>query len=279
MRHLLTLGHGYCAAALAARLIPMGWHVTGTARSVDAAKAMRASGVTPLIYPCDLTAALASASHILISAAPDAQGDVFLAQAGAAIRAATPTWVGYLSTTAVYGDHGGGWVDEDTPPRPQSPRATARVLAETQWLETGLPVHIFRLAGIYGPGRGPFSKIRDGSARQIIKQNQVFSRIHVDDIAQVLAASMAAPDAGQIYNLCDDNPAPPEDVLRYAAQLLGMPPPPVVHFETADLPEMTRSFYSESKRVRNDRIKSKLGISLLHPTYKAGLQALLKAEQ
>ncbi len=274
MKHLLTLGHGYCAAALAARLLPLGWQITGTARSAASAEKMRASGVTPLIYPCNLTAALVRASHILISAAPDAQGDVFLAEAGAAIRAAAPKWVGYLSTTAVYGDHGGGWVDEETPCKPQSPRATARVLAERQWLETGLPVHIFRLAGIYGPGRGPFSKIRDGSARQIIKQNQVFSRIHVDDIAQVLAASMAAPDAGQVYNLCDNNPAPPEDVLKHAAALLGLPPPPVVDFETADLPEMTRSFYAESKRVRNNKIKEKLGIRLLHPTYQAGLRAL-----
>lgn len=283
MSMLLTLGHGYCAEALAARLLPLGWQVTGTARSAARAEALRASGVTPLMYPCDLTAALASASHILISAAPNAQGDVFLAQAGMAIRNAASKWVGYLSTTAVYGDHQGGWVDEDTPPRPQSPRAVARVLAETQWLATGLPVHIFRLAGIYGPDRGPFSKIRDGSARQIIKKNQVFSRIHVDDIAQVLAASMGAPDAapyvGQIYNLCDDNPAPPEDVLNHAAQLLNLPPPPIVDFDTADLSEMTRSFYSESKRVRNDKIKIKLGVRLLYPTYQAGLRALLDAGQ
>lgn len=281
MPHVLTLGHGYCAQALAARVLPLGWQLTGTARSTARADQMRAEGVTPLMYPCDLTQALAEASHILISAAPNAQGDIFLAEAGAQLRAARPAWVGYLSTTAVYGDHQGGWVDEDTPPRPQSPRATARVLAENQWLEfgrsLGLPVHIFRLAGIYGPGRGPFEKIRDGSARQIIKLNQVFSRIHVDDIAQVLAASMQAPEGGQIYNLCDDNPAPPQDVLCYAAQLLGLPPPPIVDFETAVLPEMTRSFYAESKRVRNDKIKSKLGVQLMHPTYQAGLAALLGA--
>ncbi len=279
MNTLLTLGHGYCAEATAARLIPLGWHVIGTARTDQRADELRAMGVEPLLYPCDLTPALARASHILISAAPGAHGDDFLAQAGNAIRAARPEWVGYLSTTAVYGDHQGGWVNEETPVAPQSPRAIARVLAETQWLASGLPVHIFRLAGIYGQGRGPFRKIRDGSARQIIKKNQIFSRIHVEDIAQVLLASIAAPAPGQIYNVCDDNPAPPEQVLCYAADLLGAPHPPRIHFDGADLPEMTRSFYAESKRVSNDKIKAVLGVNLLHPTYQAGLQALLRAEQ
>jgi nucleoside-diphosphate-sugar epimerase len=278
MKTLLTLGHGYCADALAALLLPQGWRVIGTARSPARADELRRIGVDPLIYPCDLSPALASASHILISAAPDAAGDIFLAQAGDAIRASRAAWVGYLSTTAVYGDHQGAWVDETTPPRPQSGRAAARVLAESQWLATGLPVHIFRLAGIYGPGRGPFQKIRDGSARQIIKKNQVFSRIHVDDIAQVLAASIARPKPGAVYNVCDDNPAPPEDVLCYAADLLGLPHPPRIDFDTADLPEMTRSFYAESKRIRNDKIKSELGVALHHPTYQAGLTALLHRE-
>lgn len=278
MNTLLTLGHGYCAEELAARLIPQGWQVIGTARTPARASEMAQAGVKAVIYPCDLTPALARASHILISAAPNLDGDIFLAQAGDCIRAARPEWVGYLSTTAVYGDHQGAWVDEDTPPKPQSGRATARVLAEGQWLATGLPVHIFRLAGIYGPGRGPFQKIRDGSARQIIKQNQVFSRTHVQDIAQVLAASIAAPQAGQMYNVCDDNPAPPEEVLCYAADLLGAPHPPKIDFETAVLPEMVRSFYAESKRIRNDKIKSALGVKLLYPTYQAGLTALLKSE-
>ena len=281
MTSLLTLGHGYCAEYLAARLIPQGWQVIGTARSSARAKELARAEVQPLLYPCDLAPALAKATHILISAAPTATGDVFLAEAEGAIRAARPAWVGYLSTTAVYGDHQGAWVDEETPVKPQSGRAIARVLAEKQWLalgqETGLPVHIFRLAGIYGPGRGPFQKIRDGSARQIIKKNQVFSRTHVEDIAQVLAASMAAPDAGQIYNVCDDNPAPPEEVLCYAADLLGAPHPPRIDFETAVLPEMVRSFYAESKRIRNTKIKAKLGVQLLYPTYQAGLAALLQS--
>lgn len=282
MNTLLTLGHGYCAEYLAARLIPQGWQVIGTARSPARAEELVRAGVQPLIYPSDLTPALAKATHILVSAAPNALGDVFLAEAGAAIAAAHAKWVGYLSTTAVYGDHQGAWVDEETPVKPQSDRATARVLAENQWLDlgrqTGLPVHIFRLAGIYGPGRGPFQKIRDGSARQIIKKNQVFSRAHVEDIAQVLAASIAAPSAGQIYNVCDDNPAPPEEVLCYAADLLGAPHPPRIDFETATLPDMVRSFYAESKRIRNDKIKTALGVRLLYPTYQAGLTALLAQE-
>lgn len=276
MKTLLTLGHGYCAQELAAVLMAQGWSVIGTARSDQRAAEMAASGIEALIYPCDLAPALARASHILVSAAPTAQGDVFLAQAGSALQNARPHWVGYLSTTAVYGDHQGAWVDETTPPKPQSGRAIARVLAENQWLASGLPVHIFRLAGIYGPGRGPFEKIRDGSARQIIKKNQVFSRTHVADIAQVLAASIARPDAGQIYNVCDDNPAPPQEVLCYAADLLGMPHPAQIDYDTAVLPEMVRSFYAESKRVSNAKIKSDLGVILRHPTYQAGLQALLK---
>ena len=150
-----------------------------------------------------------------------------------------------------------------------------RVLAESQWLETGLPVHIFRLAGIYGPGRGPFEKVRDGSARRIIKPGQVFSRIHVADIAETLIASIAQPNPGAIYNLCDDDPAPPEDVLSYAAHLLGLPEPPAVPYDQAEMTPMARSFYAESKRVRNDRIKDELGVRLRFPTYREGLAALL----
>jgi nucleoside-diphosphate-sugar epimerase len=151
------------------------------------------------------------------------------------------------------------------------------VLAEQQWLATGLPVHIFRLAGIYGPGRGPFEKVRDGTARRLIKPGQVFSRIHVDDIARVLLASMARPNPGAAYNVCDNDPAPPQDVLSHAAHLLGLPDPPEVDFATADLPPMVRSFYSESKRVSNRRIRDELGVALAYPDYRAGLAALLAA--
>jgi nucleoside-diphosphate-sugar epimerase len=158
----------------------------------------------------------------------------------------------------------------------------ARVAAEAEWRaladRAGLPLHIFRLAGIYGPGRGPFEKVRDGTARRIVKPGQVFSRIHVDDIAQVLAASMARPNPGAVYNVCDDDPAPPEDVLAHAAALLGLPPPPAVAWDEAEMTEMARSFYAESKRVRNDRIKDELGVRLLYPDYRAGLAAILAAE-
>jgi nucleoside-diphosphate-sugar epimerase len=170
-------------------------------------------------------------------------------------------------------------VDEGTPLTPSSVRGEYRVLAEDQWRATGLPVHIFRLAGIYGPGRGPFEKVRDGTARRIIKAGQVFSRIHVDDIAQVLLASMMRPNPGAAYNVCDDDPAPPEDVLSYAAHLLGLPDPPTVDYATADLSPMARSFYAESKRVRNDRIKDELGVRLKYPNYRQGLDALLRADK
>jgi nucleoside-diphosphate-sugar epimerase len=194
------------------------------------------------------------------------------------IAKAKAGWVGYLSTTGVYGDHKGGWVDETTPLTPNSDRGRQRVIAEAQWLATGLPVHIFRLAGIYGPGRGPFEKVRDGTARRIIKPGQVFGRIHVDDIAQVLEASINRPNPGTAYNVCDDNPCPPEEVLSHAAHLLGLPDPPAVPFEEANLGPMARSFYSESKRTRNARIKDELGVRLLYPDYPAGLAALLQEE-
>lgn len=272
MSVLLSLGHGYSAAALARRLLPEGWTVIGTTR--HRTEALRAEGVEPLVWPGDLAPALARATHILASAGPDANGDPFLQAALPAIRAARAEWVGYLSTTSVYGDRQGAWVDEETPLNPNSARAVERVLAERQWLATGLPVHVFRLAGIYGPGRGPFEKVRDGSARRIIKPGQVFGRIHVEDIATVLLASMARPNPGRIYNVTDDEPAPAEDVLSHAAALLGLPEPPAIPFEQAQMTPMARSFYLESKRVRNDRIKAELGVTLAYPDYRSGLAAL-----
>lgn len=279
MKTLLILGYGYSASALAARLAPHGWRIIATTRDAAKFATMRAAGVEPVLWPCDLTAALAQASHILASAAPDENGDPFLQAAQEAIAASPAGWLGYLSTTAVYGDHEGAWVDEETPVTPQSLRAVLRVLAEKQWLAQRPPAHIFRLAGIYGPDRGPFQKVRDGTARRIIKPGQVFSRIHVDDIALVLEASMQHPNAGRIYNVCDDDPAPPEDVLGHAATLLGLPPPPQVPFETAEMSPMARSFYRESKKVSNARIRQELGVELAYPTYREGLAALLAREQ
>lgn len=278
MTTLLSLGHGYTSSALAARLVPLGWTVIGTCRDPARADLLRATGVEPLLLPADLSPALARATHVLAAAAPDAQGDPFLRMVGAALRAAQPRWVGYLSTTAVYGDHQGAWVDEATPINPQSLRARQRVQAEAAWLATGLPVHIFRLAGIYGPGRGPFEKVRDGSARRIIKPGQVFSRIHVADIAETLLASIRRPNPGAIYNVCDDDPAPAEDVLSHAAHLLGLPEPPAIPYDEAEMTPLARSFYAESKRVRNDRIKTELGVKLRYPDYRAGLAELLKSQ-
>jgi nucleoside-diphosphate-sugar epimerase len=276
MKMMLILGLGYSAQVLAGRLVAQGWQVTGTTRNAGRAAELAAMGITPILLPADLSGALRDASHILISAAPDAGGDPFL-QSGFDWPGLRPEWVGYLSTTAVYGDHGGAWVDEDSPLNPATPRASQRILAESQWLATGLPVHVFRLAGIYGPGRGPFEKVRDGTARRIIKPGQVFSRIHVEDIATVLQASIAQPNPGRAYNLCDDEPADPAEIIGEAARLLDLPPPPAVPFEQAQLSPMARSFYMDNKRVRNDRIKAELGVTLAHPGFRQGLRAILAA--
>jgi len=279
MKTLLSFGHGYSAQALSRLLLPQGWRVIGTTRTATKAYALRAQGVEPLIWPgTDLAPALAQATHLLTSIAPEAEGDPLLAAHGAQIAAASFEWAGYLSTTGVYGDHQGAWVDEETPLTPGTKRGQYRVLAESKWRALGLPLHIFRLAGIYGPERGPFAKVRDGSARRILKPNQVFSRIHVADIAQILAASIARPDPGRIYNVCDNDPAPPEDVIAHAAELLGMPIPIAVSYKDADMTPMARSFYAESKRVCNDRIKAELGVALIYPDYREGLAALLADE-
>ena len=278
---LLSFGHGYSAQALSA-LMPDDWRIIGTTRNEDKAAALMSEGIEPRIWPgADLTPALNAATHLLISAGPTEQGDPVLNELRREIEARRNQfeWVGYLSTTGVYGDQNGGWVDETTPLTPSTKRGQMRVEAEAAWQALGLPLHIFRLAGIYGPGRGPFAKVRNGTARRIIKQGQVFSRIHVEDIAQTLAASIAQPNAGAIYNLCDDDPAPPEDVIAHAAELLGMPIPPAQDFEAADMTPMARSFYAESKKVRNDRIKTELGISLKYPDYRVGLAALLAADK
>lgn len=278
MSVLLSIGHGYSAEVLGRLLLAQGWQVIGTTRRPTRAAELAAMGVEPLVLAqgdAGFAQAVGRATHILTSVAPDGAGDPILRDHGPILAQARPHWVGYLSTTAVYGDHAGGWVDETTPLTPSTPRGAARVRAEAEWRALPLPLHIFRLAGIYGPGRGPFEKLRDGSARRVIKPGQVFSRIHVDDIAQTLRASMDHPNPGAVYNLCDDDPAPPQDVIEHAALLLGLPLPPAVPHDQADLTPMAQSFYAESKRVRNDRIKTELGIRLIYPDYRAGLAALL----
>ena len=281
---LLCFGHGYCARALARTLLPLGWRIYGTARAPENLQDLRDQGILPLLWPgADLRPALAQATHLLISVSPQSTGDPVLNALSREIADAAPfEWTGYLSTTGVYGDHDGGWVDEQTPLTPATKRGQYRVAAESQWQDLAraqsLNLHIFRLAGIYGPARGPFAKIQNGTARRIIKPGQVFSRIHVDDIAQTLAASIRRPNPGAIYNVCDDDPAPPQDVLAYAAKLLNMPVPPAEDWDSVEMTPLARSFYAESKRVTNDRIKSELGVSLIYPDYRCGLAALLNQQ-
>jgi nucleoside-diphosphate-sugar epimerase len=281
MPTLLSFGHGYSARALSRLLIPEGWRVVGTVRSEERRREIEAEGVEGVIWPgTDVTPFLDEATHLLTSVAPDDGGDPVLRalEGEIAQRAGRFAWVGYLSTTGVYGDRGGDWVDEGSELRPATRRGRMRVEAEAAWRAIPCwPLHIFRLAGIYGPGRGPFEKVRNGTARRIIKPNQMFSRIHVEDIAEVLRASIERPNPGAAYNVCDDDPAPPEDVIAHAAELLGLPVPPAVPFEEAEMTPMARSFYAESKRVRNDRIKTELGMRLRHPDYRSGLRALLEA--
>lgn len=223
--------------------------------------------------------AFAGVTHVLVSIPPEEAGDPVLDRHRADLyRLSSLAWVGWLGTTGVYGDRGGAWVDEDTPLEPTTARTDRRARAEAAWLASGLPVHLFRLAGIYGPGRNALRQLLDGSARRIVKPGQVFSRIHVDDIATTLEASMARPNPGRIYNVCDDEPAPPQDVVAFAAELLGVPPPPEEPFETAELSPMARSFYRDNRRVRNSRIKEELGVRLAYPSYREGLRALLPME-
>ena len=275
---MLVLGHGYSAGFLTPLLLAEGWQVSGTTRG-DTAR-VAALGATPLLWPGEeaaIAGEIARADAILISAGPEDGRDPALAAFGAEIARAR--WLGYLSTTGVYRDHGGGWIDEGTPLAPATRRGRERVAAEEGWQALAaaheLPLHVFRLAGIYGPGRGPFAKVRAGTARRIVKPGQVFSRIHAEDLAQALLASIRSPSPGAVYNLCDDDPAPPEEVIAHAAELLGLPLPPAEDFATAEMTPMARSFYAESKRVSNARIKRELGIRLKYPDYRSGLAALL----
>ena len=281
MPTLLSFGHGYSARAVGRLLLARGWRVIGTVRSEDRRAEVAVEGVEGVVWPdTDLTPHLDAATHLLTSVAPDDGGDPVLRDWRGAIaaRAGRYDWAGYLSTTGVYGDRQGGWVDEGSPLAPATRRGRLRVEAEAAWAGIpGLPLHVFRLAGIYGPGRGPFEKVRSGAARRIVKPGQMFSRIHVEDIAQVVVASIDRPDPGAVYNVCDDDPAPPEDVIAHAAALLGLPVPPAEDFATAEMTPMARSFYAESKRVRNDRIKAELGVRLRYPDYRTGLRALLDA--
>ncbi|HYG27948.1 MAG TPA: SDR family oxidoreductase [Caulobacteraceae bacterium] len=275
---LFVFGYGFTGEALARRL---GWDVVATGRTPEQREALEAKGVAA-IDPADrkaLTAALEDVTAILVTAPPGDHGCPGLSALvpALAISGAFPDWIGYLSTTGVYGDREGGWVFEASPLSARSIEGARRVRAERDWLEVGrgmgLTVQVFRLPGIYGPGRSAIERLRDGTAKRIVKPGQVFSRIHVDDIASGLAASIARPRAGGKYNLCDDEPAPPQDVTAYAARLLGMEPPPETPFD----PDETSRFYSENKRVSNARAKAELGWRPAYPTYREGLTAIAKA--
>jgi nucleoside-diphosphate-sugar epimerase len=284
---LFVFGLGYTGLALARRLQADGWQVAGTTRSADKQARLAAAGIDahrfergrPLAAPA---AALAGTTHLLTSIAPDETGDLVLDHHATDLeRCPGLAWAGYLGTTGVYGDRGGEWVDEASPVAPTMPRTRRRVAAEGRWLASGLPVHLFRLAGIYGPGpaRNPLDAVRSGTARRIVKPGQTFGRIHRDDIVQVLCASIARPNPGAIYNLADDEPAPPQDVVAYACALLGTAPPPEIPYEEADLSPMARSFYADNRRICNARIKEELGVILRYPTYREGLESLLAAEE
>jgi len=284
LMRLFCFGCGYTAEALLRRLAPRTITCAGTRRSLpDDAQPL--PGLALVTYAGDRASpevkrALNDASHVLVSIPPDLEGDAVLRHYRRDLAELPQlAWVGYLSSVGVYGDCQGAWVDETSPTRPSSERSLRRLEAEQAWLafgqETGRRVEIFRLAGIYGPQRSVLDNLRGGSARRIIKSGQIFNRIHVDDIARTLAAAIDSDTGHRIYNVSDDEPAPPQDVVAYAAELLGLAVPPEIAFEQAEMTGMAASFWSESRRVRNDRIRQELAVQLLYPSYREGLRSLL----
>ena len=284
-KDLLCLGAGYTAKTMM-KLYPAE-QMWGTTRTPNKATAIIEVGAVPIIFTGeepseDLSPVLSEAENILISISPKLDGGPLLKHHEEDILAnKNLKWIGYLSTVGVYGNHNGKWVDEESETRPGSDRSLWRKKTEDQWLklhqEHDIPVHIFRLPGIYGPGRGPQEKLKAGTARRINKPGQVFNRAHVEDIAMILEASCQRPNPGAIYNIADDEPAPPQDVLAYAADLLDLDIPPLIEFEDAEMSKMAKSFYSDNKRVSNKRIKEELGITLKYPTYREGIKACLSS--
>ena len=279
MRRLLIFGYGFTGAALVRRLD--GWKVSATSRGVETRRSMVSAGLDALDPndPAAVAQAVADTTAILIAAPPSEQGCPGLAALGPHLtRAGQAKWIGYLSTSGVYGDHDGGWVSEDTAPNPASPEGERRLGAEQGWRRlaetTGSPFFVFRLPGIYGPGRSPLDRVRAGTARRWVKPGQVFSRIHVDDLADALVRAMAKPERAGVYNLCDDEPASAADVTAYAARVLGIEPPPEELLDAAALSPMARRFWAESKRVSNARAKAALDWRPAYPTYREGLEAV-----
>lgn len=289
-KKLFCFGYGYTCDYLAHDLMKQGgWAIGGTTRDADKRAFLRSRGVKAHLFDYehplgDPYFILEGTTHLLISTPPDDMGDpTFAMHAADIMRIPTIEWVGYLSTTGVYGDRDGGVVDEDSEIRPNSKRGSRRLRAEEEWMSLfhgyGLPVHLFRLAGIYGPGRSALDSVRAGVARRINKPGQVFNRIHVEDIVQVLLASMAHPNPGQAYNLADDDPVPSHEVIKYACEVLGLTPPPLIPYNEADMAPITRSFYADNKRVSNARIKNELGVKLKYPDFRKGIDACLVAEK
>lgn len=284
MSHLFCFGLGYSGQVIGNLLQAQGWKVSGTTRDITSKVRLEQDGFTMHLFDDDHHISpdiLNDVSHVLLSIPPGEAGDLVFLQYGneLAARAENIEWVGYLSTTGVYGDRQGEWVDENSPLTPSTKRGEKRLKAETDWLSlyesNNLPVHLFRLAGIYGPDSNQLEKVAAGTAKRRRKPGQVFSRIHVEDIAGIVIASMKKPNPGQAYNVCDDEAAPPQDVVTFAAHLLNMEPPPEVMFDPKDMSAMGLSFFAESKRVSNEKVKSELGYVFKYPTYREGLKALL----
>ena len=283
---LLCLGYGYTARAFAALKRTEGWRIAGTTTSPEKANTIEREGVAARLWRDGVfdPAWVGDAGALLVSTPPGEDGCPAFNAASQMIakRAKQFRWIGYLSTNGVYGDYDGEWVSEESALRATSLRALRRIEAEKSWLaladEHDLPLIIFRLPGIYGPGRSAINTVREGQAKRIYKEGQVFSRMHVDDIAAALSASMENPRLHNIYNLADDEPAPPQDVIEYACKLLGVEPPPLVPLEKAELSHMAKSFYADNKRVSNQRLKDALGFKLRYLTYREGLKAILELE-
>ena len=281
-------GMGYSSLASARAIhqtIDSSLPIAGTVRTVEKAEELADSAYRIHVFDGEspgttLDEDLQKATHVVLSIPPDEHGDPALNQHRASLNRATNLqWIGYYSTVGVYGNFDGAWIDENAITNPINRRSRHRVEAEAAWRDfaasRGLPLMILRLAGIYGPGRSTFDKLRDGTARRIVKPGQVFNRIHVEDIGRVTALAVARNLAGT-YNLADDEPAPPQDLVTHAAELMGVAPPPEVPFDKAEMTDMARSFYSDNKRVSNTAIKQALGIELLYPSYREGLGAIAR---
>lgn len=288
-KKLFCFGYGYTSDAVANTVLPQGWIVAGTTRDNEKRCHLKEQGIKPFLFDHehpleDPLTFLKGTTHLLISTPPYDAGDpAYLLHAEDILKIPTIEWIGYLSSTSVYGDRDGGWVDENSEIRPSNRRGSRRARAEEQWLslyhDHGLPVHVFRLAGIYGPGRCALDSVRAGMSRRINKPGHAFNRIHVDDIAGILRASMANPHPGHAYNVADNLAAPSHELIKTACEMLGLDVPPLLPYDEADMAPIARSFYADNKRIRNDLIKSELRYTLKYPSYVEGLQACLDSEE